>query len=174
MKFNPKVCRNISQKPSPSAISVSLCFSLFQISLTFWSPVILIRNLISKYFSRGQDTILLWLCGIGYRQLRHSFLLMCCDTWLYPKWISDLLRYLCFPLLCQCFRVELGPIIFIFHDSKRWIKKELSEIYVKACSACIFLKSSIVFILLLRSLICLEFIFLYVSEYSNFIPLFIY
>lgn len=55
-------------------ISVSLGFSLFQIPLTLWLPVFLIRNtnLISNCFSREPDTILLWWCGTGH-QLRHSF-----------------------------------------------------------------------------------------------------
>ena len=48
-----------------------------------------------------------------------------------------------------------------------------AELYVKVCSA-FFLKSFIVSLLLFRSLICLEFLFLYgVREYSNSIFIFI-
>ena len=52
----------------------------------------------------------------------------------------------------------------------RWIKKEVDAFYVKACS---LLKSFIVSVLLFRSLICLEFIFVYgVREHSDFILIF--
>ena len=67
--------------------------------------------------------------------------------------------------------MELGPIYlcFIFHDSKRWVKEELATFYVKVYSA-FFLKSFILSVLLFRSLIYLEFIFVYtVRECSNFI-----
>ena len=54
----------------------------------------------------------------------------------------------------------------------RWIKKELAAFYIKVCS--LFLKSFIVSVLLFRSLISLEFIFVYgVREHSNFILIFI-
>lgn len=70
-------CYNIQRNSSQSVISVSLGFSLFQISLTLWSSVFLIRNtsLISScffFFSRGKDPMLLWSYGTGY-QWRHSF-----------------------------------------------------------------------------------------------------
>ena len=62
--------------------------------------------------------------------------------------------------------------LFYFHDSMRWIKKELAAFYVKVCS--LFLKSFIVSVLLFGSLISLEFIFVYgVMEHSNFILIFI-
>ena len=52
----------------------------------------------------------------------------------------------------------------------RWIKKELA-FYAKACT--LFLKSFIVSVLLFRSLIYLEFIFVYgVREHSDFILIF--
>ena len=61
--------------------------------------------------------------------------------------------------------------LFYFHDSMRWIKKEVDAFYVKACS---LLKSFIVSVLLFRSLISLEFIFVYgARELSNFILIFI-
>ena len=54
----------------------------------------------------------------------------------------------------------------------RWIKKELAAFYVKACA--LSLKCFIVSALLFRSLIYLEFIFVYgVREHSNFIVIFI-
>ena len=59
-----------------------------------------------------------------------------------------------------------------FHDSTRWIKKELAAFDVKACA--LFLKSFIVSVLLFRSLIYLEFIFVYgVKEHPNCILIFI-
>ena len=62
--------------------------------------------------------------------------------------------------------------LFYFHDSMRWIKKELAAFYVKVCS--LFLKSFIVSVLLFGSLISLEFIFVYGGmEHSNFILIFI-
>ena len=62
--------------------------------------------------------------------------------------------------------------LFYFDDSMRWIKKELASFYVKACA--LFLKSFIVSVLLFRSLICMELIFVYgVREHSNFILIFI-
>ena len=54
----------------------------------------------------------------------------------------------------------------------RWIKKELAAFDVKVHA--LFLKSFIVSVLLFRSLISLEFIFVYgVREHSNFILIFI-
>ena len=62
--------------------------------------------------------------------------------------------------------------LFCFHDSKRWIKKELAAFYVKACAR--FLTIFIVSVLLFRSFIYLEFIFVYgVREHPNFILIFI-
>ena len=53
----------------------------------------------------------------------------------------------------------------------RWIRKELAAFYVKVCA--LFLKSFIVSVLLFRSLIYLEFIFVYgVREHSDFILIF--
>ena len=58
---------------------------------------------------------------------------------------------------------------FIFHVSKMGVKEKLATFYVKVCSA-FSLKSFILSVLLFRSLIYLEFIFVYsVREYSNFI-----
>ena len=54
----------------------------------------------------------------------------------------------------------------------KWIKKELAAFYANTCA--LFLKSFIVSVLLFRSLICLEFIFVYsVREHSNFILIFV-
>ena len=84
--------------------------------------------------------------------------------------ISSIMRFvfsLClwFPLLCQCFYVELGPVYlcFIFHDSKRWVKEKLATFYVKVYSA-FFFKNFILSVLLFGSLFVYNF-----REYSNFI-----
>ena len=56
--------------------------------------------------------------------------------------------------------------LFYFHGSTRWITKELAAFDVKVHA--LFLKSFIVSVLLFRSLICLEFIFVYdVKEHLN-------
>ena len=57
--------------------------------------------------------------------------------------------------------------MFYFHDSTRWIKKELATFYVKACA--LFLKSFVVPALLFSPLICLAFVSVYdVRQHSNF------
>ena len=60
---------------------------------------------------------------------------------------------------------------FHFHYSRRWIEKDLAAIYVKECSM-FSTKSFIVSGLTFRSLIHLEFTFVYgVKKCSNFILL---
>ena len=54
----------------------------------------------------------------------------------------------------------------------RWVIEDLAVIYVRECSACVFLKSFIVSDLTIRFLIHFEFIFVYgVRRCSNFILL---
>ena len=63
--------------------------------------------------------------------------------------------------------------LFIFNFHQVVDEKQFSEIYVKAFSAYIFLKSCVL-VLSFTFLNCLEFIFVYgVREYSNFVVLFI-
>ena len=60
-------------------------------------------------------------------------------------------------------------LFYYFYDFKRWVKEKLATFYVKVCSA-FSLKSLILSVLLFRSLIYLEFIFMYaVRQCSNFI-----
>ena len=61
---------------------------------------------------------------------------------------------------------------FHFHYSGRWIIEDLAVIYVRECFAYVFLRIFIVFDFTFRSLIHLEFIFVYgVKKCSSFILL---
>ena len=69
----------------------------------------------------------------------------------------------------------IGSCLFIFvlspHYSRRQIQKYIALIYVKECSACVFLQE-LYNVVIFRFLNCFEFIFLYgVRECSNFILL---
>ena len=83
-----------------------------------------------------------------------------------------------FPLLCKRFKLHEVPFVyfcFLVHHSKTWIRKELAEIHVRACSPYIFLMCFRVSVLRCRSFIWLEFIFVYgVREYSTFILVLIF
>ena len=62
---------------------------------------------------------------------------------------------------------EIQSQLLFFHDSNRWVKRELAAFYVKACFA--FFPQEFHIIILYLGLY-LEFIFVYaVREYSNFI-----
>ena len=63
-------------------------------------------------------------------------------------------------------------VYFCFNYSRRWIKKDVAALYVRECSAYVFLNSFKVSGLTFRSLIYFGFIFVYgVKECSNFILL---
>ena len=73
--------------------------------------------------------------------------------------------------LLSLIRFHLFIFVFIFITFWRWIQKDTTAIYVKECSAYVFL-CFIVSSLTFRSLIHFEFIFVYgVKECSNFILL---
>ena len=66
--------------------------------------------------------------------------------------VQKLLSLIKVPFVCFC---------FYFHWSRQWIKKDLAEIYVKDCFPMFSSKSFIVSGLTFKSLIHLEFIFVY-------------
>ena len=61
---------------------------------------------------------------------------------------------------------------FYFHYSRKLIKRDIAELYVKECSAYVFLQEFYLIWSMVKSLIHSEFIFVYrVRECSNFILL---
>ena len=94
------------------------------------------------------------------------FLPILCIVFLFCLW---------FPLLYKTFTFNQIPFIyfcFYFHYSKRWTQKDFAAIYIKVCSAYVFLQSFIVPGLTSIFLINFEFIFVYsVRECSHFILL---
>ena len=85
--------------------------------------------------------------------------------------------HLAYSLLCCeiAFKFNQVPLVyfwFCFHYSRRWVIEDLALIFVIECSAYVSSKSFIVSDLPFRSLIHLEFIFVYdVKNCSNFILL---
>ena len=100
----------------------------------------------------GQEPLLIFQLGCFF------FILLSCMSCLYILEINPLSVAsfanafsqseccLCVSLMfCFFFAVQkllnlIRPIfLFYFQDSRRWVKKDLAVIYVKECSACVFL-----------------------------------
>ena len=69
-------------------------------------------------------------------------------------------------------KISFAHFCFYFHYSRRWIKKVIPVIYLKDCSAYVFLYICIVSSLTFRFVIHFKFMFVYdIREFYNFIIL---